>query len=227
MWVPPLLRYYGADFRRDYVHYSREIADLRREVLGILQEAAQSRGNINLHQVRQQVEESFNAQRFTPAARGSTPQTPGVLTPSTSNSSGSRFSQVMRQDVWRNTPSVLRTSRLVASATGPGNLLPSTEGFGNELGLALTVDDSSYPPLHTSHGSEANRFSEFELPQTYPVIPFRGFTTPIEDDVDLYHAGEGLSSFHHFDFSLPGDENGIMDLRGQSKQPKTQWEGLG
>lgn len=94
----------------------------------------------------------------------------------------------------------------MASATGPGDLLLSTEGFGNELGLALTVDDSSYPSLHTSHGSEPNSFLGFELPQTYPVIPFRGFTTPIEDDVDLYQAGEGLSSFHDFDFSLPDDE---------------------
>jgi hypothetical protein len=227
MWVLPLRRHYGADFHEDYVRYSREVADLRREVLGILQEAAQSRDNINFNRVIQRVEESFNAQRFTPAARGSTPQTPGVLTPSTSNSSGSRFSQVTRQDVWRNTPSVLRTSRLVASATGPGDLLPSTEGFGNELGLALTVDDSSYPPLHTSHGFEPNRFLGFELPQTYPVIPFRGFTPPIEDDVDLYQVGQGLPSFHHFDFSLPDDENGIMGLRGQSKQPKTEWGGFG
>ena len=212
-------------FHEDYVHYSREVADLRREVLGILQEAAQSRDNINFNRVIQLVEGSFNAQRFTPAAHGSTPQTPGVLTPSTSNSSGSRFSQVTRRDISRNTPSVLRTSRLVASATGPGDLLPGTEGFGNELGLALTVDDSSYPSLHTSQYSEP--FLGFELPQTYPVIPFRGFTTPIEDDVDFYEAGEGLSSFHHFDFSLPDDENGIMGIRGQSKQPKTEWEGFG
>lgn len=171
--------------------------------MGILQEVAQSQDNIISDRVIQRVEESFNAQRLVPAARGSIPQTPGVLTPSTTNSSGSRFSQVTRQDVSRNTPSVLRTSRRVASVTGPGDLLASTESFGDDLGLALTVEDSSYPPLYTSHGSESQMFLGFELPQTYPVVPFRGFTTPIEDDVNVYQAGEGLSDLHHFHFSLP------------------------
>jgi len=192
-----------------YVHYSREIAELRREVLEIIQEEAQLPDTVDFNRLIQRVQGAFNAQLSTQTAHGFVPRTPSVLTPSTSNTSntsGGRSSKVTTRDVYQRTPSVLRTSRLVASATRSGDtlLVSSSEELDEPSEFAITGDESSFLPFYTAHVSETNDFSASGQPQAFPVVSFRGFTARTERfDFDQDYVGEEQSDSHNFSFSPP------------------------
>ena len=197
----------------DYVHYSREVAEIRREVLGILQEEAQSADNIDFRRLIRRVKEAFNAQGSTSAAPASAPTTPSVLTPSTSNSSGGRSSQAAARGVWQNTPTALRTSRLAVSATRAVEMSVSDD-FGRESELTLTDDGPPSLPSYMAYDSDTRGLLDFEQPQTGLAVPFKGFTTPTRSglDLDQFQIGEDLPGFQDIDFSLPDDLDGIMGL---------------
>jgi hypothetical protein len=204
---------------QDFVHYSREVAELRREVLEIIQGEAQSPEAFNFSRLMQRVQEAFNAQQ---SAHGFAPPEPGILTPSTSNTSntsnasGGPSNRATTRELYQRTPSLVRTTRQLASATGSGDLLqvPNSDELDEQSDSAMVSDGPSMFPSFTSHFSfsETKEFPAFEQPDECRSVPFRGFTAPTtEFDFDQDPFDQVYSDLHDFDFPLQNPDD-IPDL---------------
>ncbi|KAE9371696.1 hypothetical protein N431DRAFT_467857 [Stipitochalara longipes BDJ] len=196
-----------------YVHYSREVVELRRDILEIIRAEAQSPGEFDVGRLLQRVEATFNTQQSAHA------EAPGILTPSTSdtshtsNTSGGLSNRATTREICQGTPSVTRTSRRLASATGCDNALqvPDINELDEPSDSAMTNDGTSMS-LYTSHFSGSNNFPAFDQANEYAPVHFRGFGAPMPQlDSDPYQIDQEYYDFHDFDIPQPNLDS-ILNL---------------
>jgi hypothetical protein len=186
-----------------------------REVLDIIQGEGQSLETSHLGRLMQRVQGAFNAQQ---SAHGFVPGEPGILTPSTnntSNTSGDRSDLATTREICQITPSLMRTSRQLATAAGPSDTLQvSYSDELDEQSNAATTRDGAPMVPYISHFPETNDVPAFEQPDDFAPVPFRGFTAPTPPfDFDQHEIRHGYSDFRDFNFARE-DLDGTLDLRG-------------
>jgi hypothetical protein len=76
-----------ANAAQDYIHYSREIVELRREFFAITEAEARLPGPLDVNRMVERLHGAFNNQFSTQRPAIAIPPTPKVLTPSTTNAS--------------------------------------------------------------------------------------------------------------------------------------------
>ena len=164
----------------DYVHYSHEIAELRRELLEIIQWETRSPNDINVPRLLQRVDGAFNAQLSDRNLTLMAPQTPIMLTPSTSNDSNpstDKSSQTKRLEAVIESPSLKRSSEKVVMKTDSKDVKVSSSGL---------VEPSTFlskgPPVFNLNHSNLSNGSDELLESTEFSIPIQSF----KDDVQPF-----------------------------------------
>lgn len=176
-----------ANAAQDYIHYSREIVELRRELFAIIEAEARSPGPLDVNRMVERLHGAFNNQFSTQRPAIAIPPTPEVLTPSTTNASHTstgRSSQVPLRKEYQETPSLRTASRRIAEATGgASNLL---EPVGDESdGQPTSTTIATGPPLwqlFATHISESCSASGFGPVSPIPIRDLFGEMEPFGFD---------------------------------------------
>ncbi|RFU30669.1 hypothetical protein B7463_g5654, partial [Scytalidium lignicola] len=172
-----MLRTVVANNPQDYIHYSREIAELRREVLEIVREETTTPAAVNANRLIQRLQEAFNAQLPAESPSSLIPQTPAVLTPSTTNESGRStdvsFSQGQRRVPYQESPSVTRTSQQVALVTtfSADDLTQKSTSRASSNGSPAGPLDNRYP----SSSNNDHSLSGFVSPISFNIFDDNSF----------------------------------------------------
>lgn len=191
-----------------YVHYSQEVAELRREILSIIQWETQSPNEIDVTRLRQRVDGAFRTQMLANNPSSSIPRTPSVLTPSTSNDSSRSTDlslQIQTREIYAESPRVKNASEKVVLTTDSRSAKLSSNELAKPSAL---LRPSSGPPLLPltntclPNDNEGVAQSVENLP-----IPFRDF----KDDAQMFNLEQaqfGIESSDPFDptsFELNSD----------------------
>lgn len=115
----------------DYVLYSREVAELRREVLEIVRVETESPTAVDVNRLMQRLQEAFSA-RLSPGSPLWAQRTPAVLTPSTTNDgtrSTGRSSEDQRRACFEESPSVAHASQQLYSAADVTTMMLSSDNL--------------------------------------------------------------------------------------------------
>jgi hypothetical protein len=155
---------------QDYVHYSQEHIqhnELQSEIMGIIEEETRSSSEIDVNRLLLRVNEVFNTRRSADRPATALPQTPLILTPSTthdSNGSTEMSSQTQARELYIASPSVKHCSEKVVLATSSGNnVFPSSE----------LLNPSSLP--RPSNGSQVCSLDKSQFPNRTGDLPILGF----------------------------------------------------
>jgi hypothetical protein len=158
------------DFQ-DYVHYSREIAELRREVLEIVRLETESPAAIDANRLMQRLHEAFSAQLYPPSSV--IPRTPAVLTPSTTND-GTRSTGRSSQGQWRvsleQSPSVTATQQVNSALDITSTMLLSDNLATPSPWLASNNRPPASPVINTHLSSTEN---DLQLHLASSPVPFK------------------------------------------------------
>jgi hypothetical protein len=176
-----------ANAAQDYIHYSREIVKLRRDVFAIIEAEARSPGPLDVNRMVERLHGAFNNQLSTQRPAIAIPLTPEVLTLSTTNASHTstgRSSQVPLREEYQGTPSLRTATRCIAEVTGgAGNLFESI-GYESDGQLISTTIATGPPPLQlfATHTPESGSASGFGPVSPIPIRDLFGEIEPLNFD---------------------------------------------
>lgn len=165
-----------------------------------------SPNDIDVSKLLQRVDGAFNAQLSDPNLALMTPQTPMMLTPSTSNDSNpstDKSSQTKRQEAVIETPSLKRSSERVVMTTDSKDVKVSSSELVEPPAFL-----SKGPPVFNLNHSNLSNGSDELLESTELSIPIRSF----KDDVQPFDF-EQIELEDPFDtFENDVDQSGIADF---------------